>query len=80
MPTVKRVLYACQFKSKPQLLEPLYQAEITVPQQALSGVYQTLNMRRGVVENTEERAGKCLLNFFFFFFFVFFFQLLLEIV
>jgi len=57
MPTCKRVLYACQFRSKPGILEPLYQAEITVPQQALSGVYSTLNMRRGVVENTEERAG-----------------------
>jgi len=57
MPTCKRVLYACQFRSKPGLLEPLYVADITVPQSALSGVYQTLNMRRGVVENTEERAG-----------------------
>jgi len=57
MPTCKRVLYACQFRSKPGLLEPLYVADITVPQNALSGVYQTLNMRRGVVESTEERAG-----------------------
>jgi elongation factor 2 len=57
MPTCKRVMYACQFRSKPGLLEPLYVADITVPQAALSGVYQTLNMRRGVVENTEERAG-----------------------
>jgi len=56
-PTCKRVLYACQFKSKPGLLEPLYVADIVVPQTALSGVYQTLNMRRGVVENTEQRPG-----------------------
>jgi elongation factor 2 len=57
MPPLKRVLYACQIKSEPGLLEPLYVATITVPQSAISGVYQTLNARRGIVETTEERAG-----------------------
>jgi len=57
MPPVKRSLYACQLKSGPALLEPLYMCDITVPQNAVSGVYSTLNQRRGMVETTEERPG-----------------------
>jgi len=57
MQPMKRVLYACQIKSGPGLLEPVYICDITVPTNAVSGVYQTLNARRGVVECTEERPG-----------------------
>jgi len=57
MPPFKRCLYACQIKSGPGLLEPLYVATITVPSNAVAGVYATLNARRGIVETTEERAG-----------------------
>jgi len=57
MPPTKRAIYACQFKSGPAVLEPLYLCDITVPQNALAGVYSTLNQRRGVVEETVERAG-----------------------
>lgn len=35
----------------------MYLVDITVPQQALSGVYQTLNSRRGEVESMQERPG-----------------------
>lgn len=57
MPPMKRCMYACMIKSKPALLEPMYLCDITVPQSALSGVYTTLNARRGVVEGKEDRAG-----------------------
>jgi len=57
MPTTKRVMYACQMKSGPRLMEPMYLVDITVPQQALSGVYSTLSTRRGEVCKTEERIG-----------------------
>jgi elongation factor 2 len=57
MPTMKRVLYAAQIKSGPSLLEPMYVAEITVPQIATSGVYTTLNGRRGIVDSKEDRPG-----------------------
>jgi len=57
MPPTKRCLYATQIISGPALLEPLYVCDITVPQNAVSGVYSTLNQRRGVVETTEERPG-----------------------
>jgi len=57
MPAAKKCFYACQIASTPRLFEPLYLVDITVPQTALSGVYQTLNARRGEVETMEERIG-----------------------
>jgi len=57
MPTTKRVLYACQIKSFPSLMEPMYLVDITVPQPAIAGVYTTLNARRGQVEGMTDRAG-----------------------
>merc|ERR1712190_365538 len=41
----------------PVLFEPMYLVDITVPQSALSGVYQTLNSRRGEVDSMQERIG-----------------------
>jgi len=57
MPPMKRVMYAVQLSSEPRLMEPVYCCDITVPQSAISGVYSTLNQRRGVVDSTEERPG-----------------------
>ena len=51
------VLFAAQIASDPILFEPMYLVDITVPQPALSGVYQTLNARRGEVESMQERVG-----------------------
>ena len=57
MPTTKRVIYACQIKSGPRIQEPMYVCDITVPNHAISGVYSTLNARRGVIEGKEDRPG-----------------------
>lgn len=57
MPAAKKVFYATQIASDPILFEPMYLVDITVPQPALSGVYQTLNARRGEVESMQERIG-----------------------
>jgi len=57
MPPMKRAMYASQINSGPALLEPLYLCDITVPQNAVSGVYSTLSARRGMVETTEQRPG-----------------------
>jgi len=57
MPPMKRAMYACQIRSEPALLEPVYLCDITVPQHAVSGVYSTLNQRRGVIEGKEDRPG-----------------------
>jgi elongation factor 2 len=57
MPPFKRAMFACQIRSEPRILEPMFLADITVPQNALAGVYNTLNARRGQVEGKEDRAG-----------------------
>jgi len=57
MPPMKRVMYCCQIKSAPALLEPMYVVDITVPNGAIAGVYSTLNARRGVIEGKEDRPG-----------------------
>jgi len=57
MPAAKKVFFAAQIASDPILFEPMYLVDITVPQPALSGVYQTLNARRGEVESMQERVG-----------------------
>jgi len=57
MPPMKRAIYACQLKSGPALLEPLYVCDITVPNTASSGVYTTLNGKRGIIQDKEDRPG-----------------------
>lgn len=57
MPTTKRAIYAAQMKSEPALLEPVYLCDITVPNHCISGVYSTLNSRRGMIEGKEDRPG-----------------------
>jgi elongation factor 2 len=57
MPPTKRCVYACQMKSGPALLEPMYVCDITVPNSSVAGVYSTLNQRRGVIEGKEDRPG-----------------------
>lgn len=57
MPCAKKVFYACQIASTPILFEPFFLVDITVPNSALSGVYATLNSRRGEVECMKERIG-----------------------
>jgi len=57
MPPCKRAMFACQIRSEPRILEPMYVVDIQVPQNQMAGVYNTLNQRRGQVDVTEERAG-----------------------
>jgi elongation factor 2 len=57
MPCAKKVFYACQIASGPRLMEPMYLVDITVPQDTMSGVFNTLNSKRGEVDKIEERVG-----------------------
>jgi elongation factor 2 len=57
MGPMKRAMFACQIKSGAALLEPMYIVDITVPQNAIAGVYSTLNARRGIVHSQEDRPG-----------------------
>lgn len=57
IPTTRRVLYASTLLSEPTLLEPVFQVEIQVPDNAMGGVYGCLTRRRGHVFNEEQRPG-----------------------
>jgi len=57
IPTARRVYYACELTAQPRLQEPVFLAEITAPMDAMGGVYQCLNQRRGIVNEEEPVAG-----------------------
>lgn len=57
IPTARRVYYAAQLTASPSLQEPIFLAEITAPLDAMGGVYQCLNQRRGVVIEEEQISG-----------------------
>ncbi|KYQ93770.1 elongation factor 2 [Tieghemostelium lacteum] len=57
IPTARRVLYAAELTASPILLEPVYLAEITAPENAIGGIYSVLNRRRGHVISEERRTG-----------------------
>eukprot|EP00457_Paulinella_chromatophora_P001051 gb/GEZN01001053.1/.p1 GENE.gb/GEZN01001053.1/~~gb/GEZN01001053.1/.p1 ORF type:complete len:884 (-),score=157.77 gb/GEZN01001053.1/:335-2986(-) len=57
MPPAKKAMQGAQIRSGPALLEPMYIADITVPNNALAGVYATLSARRGQVEGKEDQLG-----------------------
>lgn len=57
MPCAKKTFFACQIASFPKLLEPMYLVDILVPNSAHSGVFTTLNTKRGEIEKIEDRIG-----------------------
>jgi len=57
IPTARRVYYACELTAGPRLQEPMFLAEITAPLDAMGGVYQCLNQRRGIIVEEEPVAG-----------------------
>ncbi|GFE55698.1 elongation factor 2 [Babesia ovis] len=62
MPTCRRCLYACELTAQPKLQEPIFLVDINCPQDAVGGVYSTLNQRRGHVFHEENRAGTPLIE------------------
>jgi elongation factor 2 len=57
IPTARRVLYAATLLAEPGLLEPIFNVEIQVPEQAMGGIYGVLTRRRGHVYTEEQRVG-----------------------
>lgn len=57
LPTARRLFYACELTAEPRLQEPIFTAEITAPQDAMGGVYNCLNQRRGIINEEEQIAG-----------------------
>ncbi|CEL92355.1 unnamed protein product [Vitrella brassicaformis CCMP3155] len=61
-PTMRRVCYAAELTAAPRLLEPIFLVDITCPQDAVGGIYGTLNQRRGHVFYEEQRTGTPLIE------------------
>jgi len=57
IPAARRVYYACELTAQPRLQEPIFLAEITAPLEAMGGVYQCLNQRRGIISEEEPVQG-----------------------
>merc|ERR1712227_112595 len=57
MPPMRRVAFAAEMTGKPTLQEPVFLVEITCPQEAMSGVYNCMNLRRGCVFEENQREG-----------------------
>merc|ERR1719146_38034 len=57
MPCTRRVCFAAEMTGKPTLQEPVFLVEITCPQEAMSGVYNCMNLRRGTVFEENPREG-----------------------
>jgi len=57
MPVTRRVCFASEMTAKPTLQEPIFLVEITCPQDVMSGVYNCLTMRRGMVFEENPREG-----------------------
>jgi elongation factor 2 len=62
MPPTRRCCFAAEMTAKPTLAEPVFMVEITCPQDAMSGVYSVMNMRRGCVYEENQREGTPLVN------------------
>jgi len=57
MPPTRRCCFAAEMTAKPTLQEPVFLVEITCPQDAMSGVYNCMNLRRGCVFEENPREG-----------------------
>jgi len=57
MPTARRVCFSSMLTAEPNLLEPVYLCNISVPQDAMGNVYGVLTQRRGHVFSEEQRPG-----------------------
>merc|ERR1712028_219438 len=56
-PPMRRVCFSALMTGTPTLQEPVFLVEITCPQDAMSGVYSCMNLRRGCVFEENEREG-----------------------
>jgi elongation factor 2 len=62
MPTCRRVVFAATLLAQPAIQEPVFLVEIQCPEQAMGGIYSTLNRKRGMVFSEEQRPGTPLFN------------------
>jgi elongation factor 2 len=62
IPTARRACYAGVLTAQPRLQEPVFMVEIQCPENAIGGVYNCLNRRRGTVVEEVQRPGTPLYN------------------
>merc|ERR1719236_304222 len=62
MPPMRRCAFAAELTAQPTLQEPIFLVEITCPQEAMSGVYSCMNVRRGCVFEENPREGTPLIQ------------------
>jgi elongation factor 2 len=62
MPPTRRCCFAAEMTAQPTLQEPMFLVEITCPQEAMSGVYQCMQPRRGQVFEENPREGTPLIQ------------------
>jgi elongation factor 2 len=62
IPTCRRAIYAAALTAAPRMLEPVFLVEITCPQQAVSGIYSVISLKRGTVIEEIPRVGTPLVN------------------
>jgi elongation factor 2 len=62
IPTCRRAMYAAQLTAEPRIMEPVYLVEIQCPEQAIGGVYNVLNQKRGEVFESIQRPGTPIFN------------------
>merc|ERR1711870_173618 len=61
-PPMRRCAFAAELTAQPTLQEPVFLVEITCPQEAMSGVYSCMNLRRGCIFEENPREGTPLLQ------------------
>lgn len=49
VPSSRRLFHGLELTAQPTLQEPILMCEITAPNEAMGGIYQTLNQRRGAI-------------------------------
>jgi elongation factor 2 len=57
MPTARRVVFASLLTASPVIYEPMFIVDISVPQDAMGGVYGLMSTRRGHVFHEEQQPG-----------------------
>jgi len=62
MPPTRRCCFAAEMTAEPTLQEPMFLVEITCPQDAMSGVYQCMQPRRGAIFEENPREGTPLIQ------------------
>jgi elongation factor 2 len=61
-PPMRRCAFAALMTGQPTMQEPFFLVEITCPQEAMSGVYSCMNLRRGCIFEENPREGTPLLQ------------------